>query len=59
MTTNKEKQLFQVQNILDTLQEPTEHLATLIKNKVLNQSIYTFSSIVEGSQAVITMVHCA
>jgi len=57
MSTQKEKQLFQVQNILDTLQEATEHFAVLIKNKELNQSIFIFSSIVEGCQAVINMLN--
>jgi len=54
---SKEKQLFQVQNILDTIQEATDHFAMLIKNKELNQSIFTFSSIVEGCQSVMTMLN--
>lgn len=52
-----EKQLFQIQNILETLVEATDHFASLIKEKELNQSIYIFSSIVEGSQAVINLLH--
>lgn len=54
---SKDKQLFQVQNIIDTLQEATDHFATLVKNKELNQSIFMFSSIVEGCQSVITMLN--
>ena len=57
MTKPNEKQLFQVQNILQTLAEATEHFSDLIKKRELNQSIYMFSSIVEGSQAVIHMLH--
>ncbi|MEI3607377.1 YheC/YheD family protein [Pseudogracilibacillus sp. SE30717A] len=51
------KQLFQVQNILETLIEATDHFSSLIKEKKLNQSIYIFSSIVEGSQAVINILN--
>src|SRR5690625_2395564 len=57
MTKDKEKQLFQIQNILDTLEEATEHFIILIKNKELNQSVFMFSSIVEGSQVAITMLN--
>lgn len=52
-----QKQLFQTQNILETLIEATDHFLVLIKQKELNQSIYIFSSIVEGSQAIIQMLH--
>src|SRR5699024_247054 len=48
-----DKQLFQLQNIMETLLEATEHLSSLVKKRELNQSIYAFSSIVEGSQAII------
>src|SRR5690625_446052 len=54
---SKDKQLFQVQNILDTLLEATDHFTTLVQNKELNQSIYMFSSIVEGCQAVISILN--
>lgn len=57
MSPNKEKQLFQVQNILETLLEATDHFAVLIKNKDLNQSIPMFSSIVEGSQVIMTTLN--
>lgn len=57
MTTDNNKQLFQVQNILDTLLEATDHFSTLVKNKEFNQCITIFSSIVEGSQAVMTMLN--
>lgn len=52
-----DKQLFQVQNILDTLIEATDHFAALAKKKELNQSVYIFSSIVEGSQSIILMLN--
>lgn len=54
---DNDKQLFQVQNILDTLIEATDHFATLIKNKEVNSSIYIFSSIVEGSQSIILILN--
>lgn len=54
---SKEKQFFQVQNIIETLQEATDHFATLVKNKELNQSIFMFSSIIEGCQSVINMLN--
>lgn len=54
-----QKQLFQIQNILETLIEATDHFSNLIKNKELNQSIYIFTSIVEGSQAVTNILNSA
>lgn len=53
MTVQKDQQLFQVQNILETLLEATDHFTGLIKEREFHQSIHTFSSIVEGAQAVI------
>ena len=47
-----DKQLQQVDNIFQTLIEASEHFHTLIKEKELNQSIFIFSSIVEGFGAV-------
>jgi len=55
--TNNDKQLFQTQNILETLLEATDHFAKLIKQKEFNQSITIFNSIVEGSQAVMTTLN--
>src|SRR5690625_802409 len=52
-----QKQIFQVQNILETLVEATDHFSTLIRGKEFNQGIYIFSSIVEGSQAIISTLH--
>ena len=57
MSKTKEKQLFQVQNILETLLEATDHFSKLVKEKNLNQGIYIFSSIVEGTEAVMKMLH--
>src|SRR5690625_2041225 len=52
MVSLKDKQAKQVGHILDTLIEATEHLSTLIKNKELNQSIFIFSSVVDGFSAI-------
>ncbi|WP_010094201.1 YheC/YheD family protein [Ornithinibacillus scapharcae] len=46
------KQLVQVNNILNTLIEATEHFHGLVKEKEFNQSIYIFSSIVDGFGAI-------
>ena len=56
MTSQIDKQLFQVQNILETLQEATEHFADLTKKKELNQSIFIFSSIVDGCSAIMQIL---
>lgn len=52
MALRSDKQLQQVSNILNTLIEATEHFKTLSKDKELNQSIFIFSSIVEGFEAI-------
>lgn len=52
LTSKRDQQLFQVQNILETLLEATQHFSTLIKKRELHQSIHAFTSIVEGAQAV-------
>ncbi|WP_163970626.1 YheC/YheD family protein [Oceanobacillus halotolerans] len=52
MQSSSDKQLQQVRNIVQTLIEATEHFHKLIKEKELNQSIFIFSSIVEGFGAV-------
>lgn len=54
---SKDKQLFQLQNIVETLIEATDHLSILVKKKELTQSIQMFSSIVEGIQPVIIALH--
>lgn len=56
MTNQMDKQLFQVQNILETLQEATGHFADLTKKKELNQSIFIFSSIVDGCNAIMQIL---
>lgn len=56
MTNQIDKQLFQVQNILETLQEATGHFADLTKKKELNQSIFIFSSIVDGCNAIMQIL---
>ncbi|PAV30751.1 hypothetical protein CIL05_03240 [Virgibacillus profundi] len=52
MSTSTDKQLQQVNNIFQTLIEATEHFHKLMKEKELNQSIFIFSSIVDGFNAV-------
>ncbi|MEJ8776582.1 YheC/YheD family protein [Pseudogracilibacillus sp. ICA-222130] len=46
------KQLQQVNHILNTLLEATDHLMLLIKESNSTHSFYMFSSIVEGTQAI-------
>ncbi|GAB3790635.1 YheC/YheD family protein [Virgibacillus kimchii] len=55
MSASTDKQLQQVNNIFQTLIEATEHFHKLIQKKELNQSIFIFSSIVEGFDAVSKM----
>lgn len=50
------KELFQIQNILETLLEATDHFAKLVKEKELNQSIFMLSSIVEGCQSTFVSI---
>lgn len=52
MTVLNDEQIIQVHNIIDTIIEASEHLLNLVKKKELNQSIYSFSSIVEGFDAI-------
>ncbi|SFB32391.1 YheC/D like ATP-grasp [Lentibacillus halodurans] len=52
MATLKEKQLPQTLHIIDTLIEAADHFSDLVKQKNLNQSIYIFSSIVDGFSAI-------
>ncbi|WP_200415917.1 YheC/YheD family protein [Virgibacillus salexigens] len=51
-----DQQLSQVNNIVQTLLEATEHFHELIKRKEMNQSIYTLSSIVEGFSSVSNVI---
>src|SRR5690625_2157101 len=48
----EDKQLKQVLNIMNTLLEASEHLSGLVKERELNQSVFMFSSIVEGFGAI-------
>lgn len=56
MPASSDKQQLQVHNIVNTLLEATEHFHNLIRDKQLNQSIFIFSSIVEGFDAVSNMI---
>src|SRR5690625_2598803 len=52
MVMSKDKQLKQVLNIMDTLLDAIEHLSRLVKEKELSQSVFMFSSVVEGFGAI-------
>jgi len=52
MTNQIEKQLIELQNMLDTLIETTDHLAILTKAEELEQSVYIFKSLIEGTEAI-------
>src|SRR5699024_3249789 len=59
MPTLTNKELLQIHNIMDTILEASEHLSKLVKNKELNQSIFMFSSIVEGFDTVSKIIVAA
>lgn len=48
----KNEQIIQMKNISDTLIEATDHFTTYIKDREFTQSIYLFSSIVEGYESI-------
>lgn len=52
-----QKQLFQIQNILETILEATDHFAELIKEKNFNQSVFIFTSIVEGCESTFPLLN--
>lgn len=52
MATLSDKEHLQINNIVHTLLEATEHFHTLVKNKEVNQSIFIFSSMVDGFEAI-------
>lgn len=52
MTVTVKEQMTEVHNVLSTLVESTEHLATLAKAEEFEQSIYIFTSLIEGIEAV-------
>ncbi|MFS0750585.1 YheC/YheD family protein [Oceanobacillus sp. 1P07AA] len=52
MNNLNDKQIFQINNIIDTLIEASEHFSGLMKEKEIYQSIYIFNSIVEGMTAI-------
>ncbi|NAP00314.1 hypothetical protein FRY77_30505, partial [Halomonas sp. MG34] len=56
MVTLSNQQLSQVNNILHTLLEATEHFHQLIKSREIKQGIYIFSSVVEGFDAISNMI---
>lgn len=45
-------QINEIQNVLTTLVETTDHLTTLAKSEELEQSVYIFASLIEGTEAV-------
>lgn len=52
-----EQQITQVDNIIKTLVEATEHLLLLTKQREFSKGLYTFSSIIEGFQAVTGIIN--
>lgn len=57
MNTSVNQQLIQMGNIFNTLTEATNHFHALIKKKEFNQSIFSFSTIVEGFDAVSSVIN--
>jgi len=56
MSTEVKEQLNEVYNILSTLTETSSHLATLAEADELEQSIFIFSSLIEGLEAVFNVL---
>lgn len=52
MTLQLKNQMTEIHNVLLTLTETTDHLATLAKADEFEQSIYLFTSLMEGIEAV-------
>lgn len=52
MSEQTMKQLNEIRNVLHTLIETTDHLTTLAKAEELEQSVYIFASLIEGTEAV-------
>lgn len=52
MTVTIKEQMTEVYNVLNTLVASTEHLTTLAKAEEFEQSIYIFTSLIEGIEAV-------
>ena len=52
-----QKQLTQIRNIIDTLEEATEHFTTLVKNRELHPCTNMLSTIEEGFEAVIVSLN--
>jgi len=45
-------QVNEVQSVLQTLIETTDHLTTLAESEELEQCVYIFASLIEGTEAV-------
>ncbi|GIN70753.1 hypothetical protein J14TS2_12280 [Bacillus sp. J14TS2] len=52
MKNIEERKFTQILNIINTLNEATEHFSVLIRKKEFSQSIFIFSSIVEGFEVI-------
>lgn len=50
------EQINEVQNVLNTLVETTDHLTTLASSEELEQSVYIFASLIEGTEAVFKVI---
>jgi|SRR5699024_10325454 len=56
MSIDIKEQLNEMYNILSTLTETSSHLATLAEANELEQSIFIFSSLIEGLEAVFNVI---
>lgn len=52
MSNQTNIQLNEIHNMLNTLIETTDHLTTLATAEELEQSVYIFTSLIEGTEAV-------
>src|SRR5699024_10166117 len=52
MSDQQDQQLFQIQNILETLLEATDHFSNLVQQRDFAQLVCTFTSTTEGARAV-------
>lgn len=56
MSTQLKAQITEVYNVMNTLVETTDHLVTLTQAEETEQSLYIFSSLIEGLEAIFKVV---
>ncbi len=49
-------QVNEIQNVLQTLVETADHLTTLAESEELEQCVYIFASLIEGTEAVFKVI---